>query len=209
MQILMYILLGALAGFEAVASTEASTVRVDLSGNTSTPFPHYWKRSFGSGHATLTLRKDWQSHLAAAVKDLGLTGVRHHGLFDDDMAVVVAPGKFDFTKIDASWDYQLSLDVTPIVELSFMPAHIANCTWTSPDGATVVNPGKAACHTGMQYRYVDDHPAGDDWSLWYDLVKALVQHAVDRYGLSAVQSWHFEVWNEVRPAATSLTPPTV
>ena len=127
------------------------------------------------------------------LRRLGLSGVRHHGLLDDDMAVVTAPGTYDFTKVDESWDFLLKQGVTPIVELSFMPAYVANCTWMSADGARVVNPGKAACHTGMQYKHVDQHPAGDQWSLWYDVCKALVAHAVERYGLAAVQSWHFEV----------------
>ena len=70
-------------------------VLVNLHANASTPFPHYWKRSFGSGHAKLTLRKDWRDHLVRAVTDLGLTGVRHHGLLDDDMAAVPAPGVYD------------------------------------------------------------------------------------------------------------------
>jgi hypothetical protein len=42
-------------------------------------FAHYWKKAFGSGHAKLTLRKDWQDHLKQATEQLGLTGVRHHG----------------------------------------------------------------------------------------------------------------------------------
>ena len=39
----------------------------------------------GSGHAALTVREDWQTHLKQAVRDLGLAGVRYHGIFDDDM----------------------------------------------------------------------------------------------------------------------------
>jgi len=42
---------------------------VDLTAPT-TPFAHYWKKSFGSGHASLTLRTDWQAHLKLAVEQL-------------------------------------------------------------------------------------------------------------------------------------------
>ena len=45
------------------------TVEVDLSGPT-TAFPPFWKTSFGSGHATLTLRPDWQRHLKQAVAEV-------------------------------------------------------------------------------------------------------------------------------------------
>ena len=35
------------------------------------------------------------------------------------------------------------------------------------------------------------------WHEWYDLVRALTDHAVQRYGLAEVQQWNFEVWNEL------------
>lgn len=66
-------------------------VNVDLRG-TLIPFPHTWKRIFGAGHAALGLRADFQTQLRRAVRELGLGGVRQHGLFDDDMGpVVVGP----------------------------------------------------------------------------------------------------------------------
>ena len=51
------------------------SVTLDLGGPT-TPFPHYWTRSFGSGHALMGTRADWQTHLRLAVDELGLQGVR-------------------------------------------------------------------------------------------------------------------------------------
>ena len=45
------------------------------------------------------------------VTDLGLGGVRYHGIFDDDMGPVVTgpPGRrvYNWTLIDQSWDYQV------------------------------------------------------------------------------------------------------
>ena len=43
------------------------------------------------------------------------------GIFDDDMGVVTAPRQYNWTLIDQSWDYQVALGLTPVVELSFMP----------------------------------------------------------------------------------------
>eukprot|EP01051_Picozoa_sp_SAG22_P011395 SAG22_NODE_1091_length_5589_cov_3.691439_1_plen_373_part_00 len=48
-------------------------------------------RCFGSSHAATAMRADWQRELATVQKDLGVEYVRFHGLFDDDMSVVV-PG---------------------------------------------------------------------------------------------------------------------
>ena len=47
------------------------TVVVDTAAN-PTPFEHFWKKTFGSGHARLTLREDWQLHLKQARDELVL-----------------------------------------------------------------------------------------------------------------------------------------
>jgi beta-xylosidase len=111
------------------------------------------------------------------------------------MGVVVAPGKYNFSKVIASWRYQKSLGVTPIVETSFMPAVLAGCSWKNPNppGATT-NPGKHACqHTGMEYRGIQVVPT--EWADWYDLVKALTQAAVDTFGIEEIRTWSFECWS--------------
>ena len=59
----------------------AAELTLDL-GGAGTPFPHYWKRCFGSGHAYLGTRADWQQHLQLAVNELGVQGVRMHGVLD-------------------------------------------------------------------------------------------------------------------------------
>jgi xylan 1,4-beta-xylosidase len=170
----------------------AVTVDVDLSPVKATAFPHYWKKSFGSGHGTLTLRSDWQAHLKQAVADLGLQGVRHHGLFDDDMGVVTAPGEYNFSKVGASWDYQLSLGLTPIVELSFMPCILAGCSWHGLNNQS----GLPKCHhLSMAYQGIIQPPT--DFNDWYNLVVATAKFAVSKYGLEEVRTWHFEVWNEL------------
>ena len=95
----------ALSGLTILALSSFSSnifvnVSVDLrDASHSEPFIHRWKKSFGSGHAALTLRDDWREHLSRAVAELGLTGVRYHGLFDDDMGPVVtidANGAFSY-----------------------------------------------------------------------------------------------------------------
>ena len=197
--------------FGQCKTDDGTAVTVDL--GSARPLAHYWKRCFGSGHAALTLRQDWRDALTAAVDELGLSGVRHHGLLDDDMGVVIgrnsATGKYvyNFSKISSSWDYQVALGVSPVVELSFMPAFLANCTWHKYDTgnslpvAPVVNPGgNGSCVTGNFYSGGNMLPK--HWDDWYELVHALVSHAVKRYGLAVVQSWHFEVW--VREQTQSL-----
>jgi xylan 1,4-beta-xylosidase len=195
-QFMMMMLLGAASATAAAPPPSISATVTVEAGATPTPFAHFWKRTFGSGHARLTLRADWQAHLKLARDELGLGGVRYHGIFDDDMNVVTAPRTYNFTLIDRSWDYQVSLGLTPVVELSFMPALLADCSW-DPNivGGHPMNPGKPKCHTIMHYQGVTEPPK--DFDDWAHLVNALGSHAVERYGAANVSSWNWEVWNEM------------
>ena len=176
-----------LACLSAAAPPAAEVdVSIDLGGSTA-PFSHNWKRSFGSGHFLLGTRADWQRQLLKARDDLGLRGVRMHGILDDDMSVAPsARGPFHFYNVDAVLDFLVGAGVKPIIELSFMPASLARC---SP--ATC----RYAFHDSGAYKGLIMPPA--DPNEWYELIKALAAHMLERYGLGEVSSWHFEVWNEM------------
>lgn len=203
-----------------VASVTAVPVTVSIDTTAApAPFEHRWKRSFGSGHSSLTLRPDWRQHYKHARTQLGLSGVRYHGLFDDDMGPVVpAPGQYNFSLVDSTWDFLIAQGTHPVVELSFMPAFIANCTWhghckqdkigcegywcTQCSGhgvGPIVNKeAPQQCHAlEFWYQGIKQVPYQNDYSRWHDLVRTTAQHAVDRYGLDEVQRWSFEVWNEL------------
>ncbi|HEX3593243.1 MAG TPA: hypothetical protein VHV74_26770 [Pseudonocardiaceae bacterium] len=119
--------------------------------------------------------------LRLAHRDLGVTHVRAHAVLHDDNQVVTGDAgalKFDFEQVDALYDRMLTLGVRPVVELSFMPAALAS----DPE------------QTVFGYRGIISPPR--DWDQWRELVGALAQHLVDRYGVDEVATWGFEVWNE-------------
>lgn len=95
--------------------------------------------------------------------------------------VVDKHGVYNWTLLDKLYDSIISVGVKPIVELSFMPSAIANCTMPH-------------CHIGM-YNSTETHPKS--WAVWHDLVHAFVQHLVERHGIAEVLQWRFEVWNEM------------
>ena len=125
-------------------------IEVDLDGGTL-PFPKNWQRAFGSGHAQLATRADWQKQLRRSVAELGLRGVRMHGWLDDDMSVVPTSGtcgsasdrglcaldcssrgatrppllRYRFFNVDTVLDFLVETGVAPIVELSFMSSALA------------------------------------------------------------------------------------
>jgi xylan 1,4-beta-xylosidase len=145
-----------------------------------TAFPHFWEHTVGSGHATLALRADWQAQLKRARNELGMRHVRFHGILSDDMGTLICQDNkllYSFFNTDQIFDFLLSIDVRPFVELSFMPSAL------SSGGQTV-------------FHYRANVTAPKDPAQWSVLIGKLVKHWCDRYGLDEVRRWFFEVWNE-------------
>jgi xylan 1,4-beta-xylosidase len=146
------------------------------------PFPHVWEHTVGSCHAPLALRADWQAQLQRCRRELGFQNVRFHGLLSDDTGVLVRRKRgqkllYSFFNTDQIFDFLLSIGMRPFVELSFTPEALAS-------GSTTI----------FHYRANVTPPR--DYREWGTLVRKLVVHWVDRYGIEEVRRWYFEVWNE-------------
>ncbi|HEX6383909.1 MAG TPA: beta-xylosidase, partial [Anaerolineae bacterium] len=151
----------------------------DLS-QTGTQLTHFWEHTVGSGHAPLALRTDWQAQLLKCHRELGFQHVRFHGLLSEPMGTLIRHADellYSFFNADQIMDYLLSIGMKPFVELSFMPRAIAS-------GDKTV------------FRYASNVTPPKDYGQWATLVRKLVSHWVDRYGLAEVSQWFFEVWNE-------------
>ncbi len=151
----------------------------DLSSATK-PLRQPWQWCVGSGHATLALRADWQAQLAQAKRDLGFRHVRFHGILDDDMGTLVMQSDellYSFFNTDRIFDFLLSIEVRPVVELSFMPRALSS-------GNDIV------------FHYQGNITPPRDLAQWAELVRRLASHWVARYGIDEVATWPFEVWNE-------------
>ena len=169
-------------------SAQYPAVHIDVSfAGGTTPFRHSWKECFGSGHAQLGTRVDWRAQLVQAKNDLGLRGIRMHGWLDDDMSVApTARPPFFFYNLDLVADHLVSLDISPVFELSYMPRSMANCT--------AAQACYSAFHNRGGYKGLVEPPS--DYALWYGLVRELGQHLVARYGIETLLEWRFECWNE-------------
>jgi xylan 1,4-beta-xylosidase len=192
--------IGAVAGAEHPVQAWSETVSaqtlhgpaqdatVDVDTNTVTGTLERVWRMVGSERLTqLTFGDDGHGNdigaefaeaLRRAHDDLGVTHVRAHAVLHDDNQVVTDDLKFDFDRIDTQYDQILALGVKPVVELSFMPAALAR----DPE------------ETVFGYRGIISPPR--DWARWWELVRELAAHLVDRYGIDEVADWGFEVWNE-------------
>lgn len=141
---------------------------------------HFWEHTVGSGHATLALRADWREQLKQAHDELGVRHVRFHGILSDEVGTLIGEGDtlfYSFFNADQIFDFLLSIGMKPFVELSFKPTVLASSTQTV-------------------FHYRANVTLPKDHAQWAVLIRKLVRHWVDRYGLDEVRRWFFEVWNE-------------
>ncbi|MDG4825937.1 xylan 1,4-beta-xylosidase [Asanoa sp. WMMD1127] len=164
---------------------------VDAAGDDG-PLHRPWRFMVGSEHLSHLLETDrtggreigpeLRAALARVHGELGVETVRAHGILCDDLGVyreVDGEPVHDWAGVDRVYDTVRELGMRPIVELGFMPRDLAS------DPARTV----------FTYRGIISPPK--DWDRWADLVRSLVAHLVERYGLAEVRDrWAFEVWNE-------------
>jgi len=168
-------LVGARPEQSEAGATRSITINTDLD---SRSVPHFWEECAGSDRAVVGLREQWLSDLRQVQSAAGIKSVRFHGLFNDEMGVCPTNIKrINFLYVDTVFDAMLARGIKPFVELSFMPGGLAS--------------GK---NTAFWYRGNVTPP--NSFAEWGELIGALAKHCVDRYGISEVRTWKFEVWNE-------------
>jgi xylan 1,4-beta-xylosidase len=144
-------------------------------------FPHYWEFCVGSCHAATILREDVRRQIETAHRECGFRYLRFHGLFDDDMSVVINPmmgePTISFFNIDSIFDFLLDIGMKPFVELGFMPEAYAS--------------GAQTC-----FHYKGNVTPPKEDGEWSKLICLFTEHLIERYGVEEVRQWFFEVWNE-------------
>ena len=180
---LFYLSNVALFGQNSNAKKSASAnriIKVDYN-NSAGKMNTMFKECIGAGRANEGLRADWQQQLAMIKKECDFKYIRMHGLLTDDMAVYREDNKgnpeYNYQYVDVLFDYILSIDMKPFVELGFMPSALASGKETIFWWKGNVTPPK-------------------DYKQWGDLIRNLTQHFTERYGAEEVKTWYFEVWNE-------------
>lgn len=85
---------------------------------------------------------------------------------------------YDWTVVDKIIDTYIKFNCKPFFELGFMPFAISL--------------------TNNMNEYKDKYSQypPKDYTLWYNLVKSLVNHCMDKYGVNEVLTWYWELWNE-------------
>jgi xylan 1,4-beta-xylosidase len=163
-----------------VPATAGRTIAVDVN-TVRGPLDTSFKECIGAGRANEGLRADWQDQLREAQGACGFKYIRMHGLLSDDMGVYKEDAQgnpsYNWQYIDRLYDFLLSINMKPFVELSFMPKDLASGSKTIFWWKGNVTPPKS-------------------YDKWADLIRQLVSHFQARYGQDEVKTWYFEVWNE-------------
>ncbi|MBA3942995.1 MAG: glycoside hydrolase [Herpetosiphonaceae bacterium] len=95
---------------------------------------------------------------------------------------------YDFAIADQVYDAIVNAGHRPLVELAFTPRTLVPSEAQFPFEPS---PTQWSTYEAGLWSFP---PA--DYAKWGDLVHALVQHCVERYGLDEVQHWLWELWNE-------------
>ncbi|SNX54652.1 xylan 1,4-beta-xylosidase [Thermoanaerobacterium sp. RBIITD] len=147
-------------------------------------FTNRWRYCVGTGRLGLALQKEYIDTLKYVKENIDFKYIRGHGILCDDVGIYredvvgndVRPF-YNFTYIDRIFDSFLELGIRPFVEVGFMPKKLASGTQTVFYWEGNVTPPK-------------------DYDKWSNLVKAVVNHFISRYGIEEVLKWPFEIWNE-------------
>lgn len=146
--------------------------------------PEAWRACVGTGRTREVLHADYRDSLAVVQDEIGFAATRAHGILHDDMGLVrrwehggVSGTRYGFSYVDLVIDTWLDAGIAPFLELGFMPSALASGDQTIFWWKGNVTPPR-------------DH---DEWA---DLVRALLRHLVERYGIEQVRTWPVEVWNE-------------
>ena len=109
---------------------------------------------------------------------------------------------FYLYNVDLVADFLVSLGVSPIFELDYMPKSMADCKQHlgTPQGCYY------AFHNSGGYKGLVEPPR--DYGSWYTLVHEAAQHLLSRYGRETIQKWRFEVWNEPQSFVGRMSFPT-
>ncbi|MFD4603798.1 beta-xylosidase [Streptomyces sp. NPDC058464] len=147
-----------------------------------TPLAHFWSTCVGAGRAAEGLRATWLEHLSTVASAAGFRYVRFHGLLHDDMFVHRRDPEtgrviHNFQYVDDLFDRILDTGVRPFVEFAFSPPDLAR-------------------EKGTTFWWKANGAPPTDLTEWADLIRALTEHWIARYGIDEVRAWYFEVWNE-------------
>lgn len=134
----------------------------------------------GTGRAHDFLKAGFQRQFQEIFSHFSFSYVRFFGIFNREMDVIrIVNGVpcYNFFYIDEVLDFLLENHCRPYLVLGFMPEDLRSSDETLYFYRAYTSPPKLA-------------------SLWEELIRAFMEHVLERYSPQEVQHWIFEIWNE-------------
>ena len=164
---------------------------IDLAGNPSSEkayLSHNFRKITSVGRAKELLYDDVREMLREWQNEMHFEYIKFHGILSDDMLFYNEDKDgnpvYSFLMIDKVLDFLLSIGLRPVVQFSFMPKLLAK----NPENTVFFHP------------MIISPPK--DYEKWDNMIAALMNHWIERYGHKEVRSWLFCVWNEPDTAPT-------
>lgn len=165
---------------QEVETTNESAVSVTAAVNGRKPrVAGHWKRVINAGYAASVLNREVQDELEQLVQELGYELIRVKGILDDDMCVLRrnmwGEVQFCWNYIDEVIDFILSTGAKPLLEFGHMPLLLAKT-----DPGRTMRPALSS--------------SPRDLAEWRMLIKNLMEHLRERYGINQMRRWIFNPW---------------
>lgn len=167
---------------ETIKASDIETINISVNGKAD--FYNNVDFCVGTGRFGLGLCKEYLDELKLVQDEIGFKHIRGHGLFSDDTAIFheyeengEKKVEYNYTYLDRIIDEYIAVNIRPFIELGFMPYQMASGTQTI-----------------FYWKGNTTPPAS--YQKWCDMVVALLEHLIERYGESDVITWPIEVWNE-------------
>ncbi|MDR3121599.1 MAG: hypothetical protein LBU58_09775, partial [Clostridiales bacterium] len=93
---------------------------------------------------------------------------------------------YSFAVIDRMCDIWLANNCKPFFEIGFMPLDMVDMSDVRTTAHSLYS----------EYKRIGWNRPPKDYGKWYDLIRALIEHLLSRYGRAELESWYFELWNE-------------
>lgn len=165
---------------QEIETTNESAVSVTAAVNGRKPrVAGHWKRVINAGYAASVLNREVQDELEQLVQELGYELIRVKGILDDDMCVfrrnMWGEIQFCWNYIDEVIDFILSTGAKPLLEFGHMPLLLAKT-----DPGRTMRPALSS--------------SPRDLAEWRMLIKNLMEHLRERYGINQMRRWIFNPW---------------
>lgn len=161
--------------------SEMRSIELDLCQASGMKLDRPWENILTCSRAADLLRSSTRELLERVQRDIGFRYLRFHGLFCDDMMILVhrKDGSlgYNWVYVDQVLDFMRGIHLKPYIEFSFMPTEMAS--------------GEASV-----FWYGANITPPREMSAWGELVLALFKHCVARYGIEEVSEWYVEVWSQ-------------